>query len=67
LQVPTKRHEDLYEAINRMLTQDPEVLRIMLIEAVAYARGKKRRLPPDRLSKLRKRSPWAKKEVEARS
>lgn len=67
LRVPTRRHEDLREAIERMLAQDPEVLRIMLIEAVAYARGKEERSPPDRLSRLRKESPWAKREVEARS
>ena len=64
LQVPTRRHEDLREAINKMLAQDPEVLRIMLIEAVASAREKKEKEgPPDRLSQLRKESPWVKKEV----
>lgn len=67
LRVPTNRHKDLSEAINRMLTQDPEVLRIILIEAVAYAGEKKRESPPDRLNRLRKKGPWANKEVEATS
>jgi len=67
LQVSTRRHEDLREAINRMLAQDPEVLKIMLVEAIAYAGEKKgKELPPDRLSLLRKESPWAKREAEAR-
>ena len=66
LGVPTRRHEDLRDAINKTLARDPEVLKIMLIEAFAYA-GEKREgeLPLDRLSQLRKRSPSAKREVEA--
>lgn len=65
LQVPTRRHKDLHDAINKMLAQDPEVLRIMLIEAVAYAREQREKDgPPDRLSQLRKESPYVKKKVQ---